>query len=90
MSSFSSEVKAKKVWFDEKNMWVSLNDGRMLAIPKNWFPRLNRATEEQLKNYEFSGDGIGIHWEDLDEDISVPNLLMGYRSREAETIVHNK
>ena len=57
-----------------------MDDGRMLAIPRIWFPRLDAATKEQLDNYELSGNGIGIHWDELDEDISVPNLLLGYRA----------
>ena len=83
MNTFADSVKAIKVWFDEYSMWVSLEDGRMLAVPKVWFPRLNTASESQLSDYELIGNGIGIHWEDLDEDISVPNLLLGYKAVDA-------
>lgn len=73
-----SEIRATRVWFDEDNMWLSLDDGRILAVPKVWFPRLCEASDQQLMNYEFSGNGAAVHWEELDEDISVPNLLLGY------------
>jgi len=78
MDSFNDNVKAVKVWFDDDSMWVSLNDGRILAVPKIWFPSLEKASSEELADYTMLGGGIGIHWEKLDEDISVPNLLKGY------------
>ena len=56
-------------------MIVSLADGRRLAVPLTWFPRLAKATPGQLLNYELLGDGDGIHWPDLDEDLSVQGLL---------------
>ena len=78
MNSSIENSRATKLWFDESNMWLSLDDGRVLAVPKVWFPKLNAATDEQLMNYEMSGYGVGLHWEELDEDISVPMLLLGY------------
>ena len=78
MNSSVDSVRAKRLWFDEDHMWVSLDDGRVLAVPKVWFPRLMNATDTQLMNYEMSGGGIGLHWDELDEDISVRNLLLGY------------
>lgn len=56
-------------------MVVSLIDGRTIAIPLVWFPRLASANQKQLANYELLGDGEGIHWQDVDEDISVAGLL---------------
>ncbi|MBX9894218.1 MAG: DUF2442 domain-containing protein [Nitrosomonas sp.] len=56
-------------------MVVSLIDGRTIAIPLVWFPRLASANQKQLANYELLGDGEGIHWPDVDEDISVAGLL---------------
>ena len=61
--------------FSEDKMTVILEDGRELAVPLVWFPRLKNATTEQLNNWRFIGNGEGIHWEDLDEDISVERLL---------------
>jgi hypothetical protein len=88
MTSLSIEAKASKVWFDDDNMWVALNDGRQLSIPLAYFPRLLNAAPEQRDNYEISGGGIGIHWDEIDEDISVPGLLMGTKDlMEYENVV---
>jgi hypothetical protein len=65
------------VWFDSDMMHIRLLDGRELSVPLEWFPRLRDATEEQKRNWRFIGRGIGIHWEELDEDISVAALLKG-------------
>lgn len=81
--SFSKEnAKAKKVWFDDLNMWILFEDGRQLSVPKMYFEKLNNASDVQLSNYELLGGGIGIHWEDLDEDLYVPNLLMSVGVKE--------
>ena len=82
MSSSKENAKAKKVWFDDLNMWILFEDGRQLSVPKVYFESLKQASEEQLNNYELIGGGIGIHWEDLDEDLYVPNLLLSVNSRE--------
>ena len=66
---------ATNVWFDDNKMYVSLTDGRELSIPIDWFPTLRDCTEEQRNNWRLIGDGEGIHWEDLDEDILVEKLL---------------
>ncbi|OIP18376.1 MAG: hypothetical protein AUK51_04695 [Comamonadaceae bacterium CG2_30_59_20] len=63
--------------FDATMMWVSLADGRRLGVPLAYFPRLLRASPEQRLRYELSGGGTGVHWDELDEDISIPGLLMG-------------
>ncbi|MBF0179334.1 MAG: DUF2442 domain-containing protein [Magnetococcales bacterium] len=55
---------------------VMLADGREVAAPLAWFPRLQEATEEQRKNWRFIGGGVGIHWASVDEDISIDALLM--------------
>ncbi|GAX59870.1 hypothetical protein SCALIN_C04_0358 [Candidatus Scalindua japonica] len=79
MSTLTFEASAKKVWFDNENMWVGLMDGRQLSIPLVYFPRLLNATPEQRGKYEMSGGGTGLHWEEIDEDISVSGLLLGYK-----------
>ena len=56
-------------------MVVYFEDGRELAVPLEWFPKLRNASIEQLKKWRFIGNGEGIHWEELDEDITVVNLL---------------
>jgi hypothetical protein len=66
---------AEAVWFDEGRMRVALADGRRLSVPLAWFPRLMRATAEAREAVEISA--YGLHWEALDEDISVAGLLVG-------------
>ena len=77
MSTLTIEASAAKVWFDQYNMWVNLSDGRQLSVPLEYFPRLLNASPTQREKYVLSGNGTGIHWEEIDEDISVPGLLMG-------------
>jgi len=77
MNTLQFEAKATRIWFDTDDMWMALSDGRQLSIPLVYFPRLLNATPEQRKQYELSGNGTGIHWESIDEDISVPGLLLG-------------
>ncbi|MBP3743349.1 MAG: DUF2442 domain-containing protein [Treponema sp.] len=72
-----NNAKTQKVWFDSDNLWLLLVDGRQLSLPLAYFPTLLAANKEDLNNYELSGGGLGIHWEKLDEDLYVPNLLMG-------------
>ena len=68
---------ARTLRFDESMMWVSLADGRQLGVPLAYFPRLLRATAQQRESFVISGGGTGLHWDELDEDISVPALLAG-------------
>jgi hypothetical protein len=68
-------ILAETVHFDDDSLWVTLNDGRTLGVPFVWFPRLRTATQEQRDNVEISYGGL--HWEYLDEDISVAGLLAG-------------
>lgn len=68
---------AKGLRFDDEMMWVELVDGRQLGVPLAYFPRLLDATPEQRGHYVISGGGAGIHWDALDEDISVEGLLAG-------------
>lgn len=66
---------ATDISFSESKMTVLLEDGRELSVPLEWFPKLREATDSQLAKWRFIGNGEGIHWEELDEDISVVNLL---------------
>lgn len=65
----------KSVRFDEDSMWVDLTDGRVIAVPLAWFPRLLHATPEERAQVALSPRGL--HWEELDEDVSVVGLLAG-------------
>ena len=70
-----ADARAKKIAFTKDELTIVLADGRRLSVPLVWFPRLLRASPEQLENYELLGEGLGIHWPDLDEDLSVAGLL---------------
>jgi Protein of unknown function (DUF2442) len=69
-------TSAKAVRFDDDSLWVHLDDGRVIAVPLAWFPRLLLATPDQRAQFELSPRGI--HWEALDEDISIDGLLAGH------------
>ena len=75
----SISVRAKKLPFDRVTLWVELDDGRSLGVPLAWFPRLMHATADQRDNHRIGHSGYGLHWDDLDEDISIEGLLMGQR-----------
>jgi hypothetical protein len=68
-------ISATSVRFDEDTMWVELTDGRTLGVPLAWFPRLLRAMPVERQQVEISR--LGLHWEALDEDISIAGLLAG-------------
>ena len=68
-------ISATAVRFDEHTMWVELSDGRSLGVPLAWFPRLLNATPDQRQKVEIGR--TGLHWEELDEDISIAGLLAG-------------
>lgn len=68
--------RVEKVWFNDDTIWLNLSDKRILGIPIDWFPRLMNATQNQRENYEISPQGV--HWECVDEDISLKGLLEGH------------
>lgn len=84
MSTSAAEtgtVVATDVSFDGDRLRVDLSDGRQISAPLDWFPRLFQATPEQRQGWELIGRGIGIHWPEVDEDLSVAGLLAGRRAR---------
>ncbi len=81
-----TEPKATKIDFRADSMWVDLADGRTIGVPLAYFPRLLAATSEQRTRYVISGGGTGLHWDDLDEDISVRGLLLGIGDRTSRSI----
>jgi hypothetical protein len=81
MNTLVGEPLATRLRFDADVMWIELADGRQLGVPLAYFPRLLRATPAERSRYTVSGGGTGIHWDELDEDISVPALLMGVGDR---------
>ena len=79
MSTLAVELhpQAYNVKCTDIAIFVDLLDGRTISAPLVWFPRLLQANKEQLENWELLGDGEGIHWPELDEDLSVAGLLAG-------------
>ncbi|WP_322815089.1 DUF2442 domain-containing protein [Chloroflexus sp.] len=75
--------KVINVTVTDDTLAVDLDDGRTIAIPIGWYPRLAYGTPAERANYEISSAGYGIHWPDLDEDISVEGLLLGKKSTES-------
>jgi len=71
-------VLAVEIRFSKDALHVRLSDGREVSAPLEWFPRLRKATSAQRKNWRLIARGIGIRWEDVDEDIAVSTLLRGW------------
>ena len=77
-------AKAQSVTVTEDTLSVDLTDGRTVSVPIGWYPRLLNATTEEQSNWRLIGRGEGIHWPELDEDISVENLILGRASGESQ------
>ena len=77
--------EAESVTVSDDTLTVELSDGRTISVPLVWYPRLVYGTEAERGNWRLIGDGQGIHWPDLDEDISVESLLAGRPSGESQT-----
>jgi hypothetical protein len=78
------DVFASLVQFSDDLITVSLDDGRLISVPLAWYPRLLHGTPQERNKYELTGGGEGIHWPDLDEDISVIGLIAGKPSAESD------
>ena len=88
MNTLDIELKipeAMDVHVSEDTLSVELSDGRTISVPIDWYPRLTHATEQERSSWRIIGKGHGIHWEELDEDISVRNLLAGTPSGESQS-----
>jgi hypothetical protein len=79
-----SEARAQRVSLTEDTLVVDLVDGRTISVPLTWYPRLAHGSQTERAHWRFIGEGEGIHWPDLDEDISVEGLLAGRRSGETQ------
>ena len=75
--ALAADERVAGVETTEDELVVRLMDGRTISVPLAWYPRLLHATNEQRKNWEISGGGYGIHWEDVDEDLSTEGMLRG-------------
>lgn len=74
-----------RVTVTDETLTVDLDDGRTIAVPLGWYPRLAYGTAAERANYQIRGAGYGIHWPTLDEDLSVEGLLVGHRSTESRS-----
>ena len=86
MSSSAIEPKAQaaEVVIDKEEFSVRLRDGRTITVPLAWYPRLSHGTARERSNWRLIGQGEGVHWPDLDEDVSVASLLLGKLSGESQ------
>ena len=80
------ERVADVVWTEDR-LAGDLADGRSISVPLAWFPRLLHATSQQRENWEIAGAGFGLHWPDIDEDLSVEGLLRGAQAPQVKTLV---
>jgi hypothetical protein len=87
MNSLTTELVApiaRAVHVNEDTLTVELGDGRSISAPLAWYPRLAHGTSAERARWRFIGGGSGIHWTDLDEDISIENLILGRPSTESQ------
>jgi hypothetical protein len=89
MNTLDINPQARTLRFDPDMMWVDLADGRQLGVPLVYFPRLLNASPAEREKYSISGGGTGLHWDELDEDISVSGLLMGVGDRTQRNAPHH-
>jgi len=88
MNTLTIEIqpaRATTVRLSDDELIVELEDGRTLAVPIAWYPRLLHGTHDERQNWRLIGTGQGIHWPDLDEDISIEQLLLGILSGESQS-----
>ena len=84
MSTLVAEVRAQSLVVTEDSLIVDLSDGRSITVPLAWYPRLVHGSPDERNKWRWIGDREGIHWPDLDEDISVENLVLGQPSGESQ------
>ena len=84
MSTLTAEIRAQNVTVTDETLTVDLTDGLTISVPLAWYPRLLHGSLEKRNNWRLIGEKEGIHWPDLDEDISVENLLRGKPSGESQ------
>ena len=82
----SVEPRIKTIEITEETITAHLEDGRIISVPLVWSWRLSEATPEQRNNFEIIGDGIGVHWPDIDEDISAEGMLYGIPAKKPKRL----
>lgn len=88
LASINTDTRVKSVVIDGDRLAVELMDGREIAVPLVWYPRLADATLEQRAHWQIAGGGYGIHWPDIDEDISTDGMLRGAPAAKAQSVTH--
>jgi len=83
-SAITADERVLNVAFSDDALSVSLRDGRVISVPLVWYPRLLNATIAQRENWEIAGGGYGIHWPEVDEDLSTEGLLRGAKAPRAQ------
>lgn len=76
-------ARISNVIVTDDTLTVDLEDGRTISVPIGWYPRLANGSQQERSNWQISGAGYGIHWQDLDEDLGVEGLLLGKKSNES-------
>lgn len=84
-SATSLDPRAVEVEITDDELTVVLMDGRRLSVPTVWFPKLHSASPTERSNFQLLGGGVGIHWPDIDEDLSVEGLFRGIRAPRGNT-----
>jgi hypothetical protein len=79
LADLEISTRARSVRFEGERMIVTLTDDREISVPVAWYPRLAQATPKQRNNWRLIGDGEGIHWPDVDEDLPVAGILLGLK-----------
>jgi len=83
-----TDIRVRDVLLSDDELSVALMDGRRIAVPLAWYPRLAAATPEQRAHWEVAGGGYGIHWPEIDEDLSTEGLLRGQRAPGGSSASH--
>ena len=83
-----TDIRVRDVLLSDDGLSVALMDGRRIAVPLAWYPRLAAATPEQRAHWEVAGGGYGIHWPEIDEDLSTEGLLRGQRAPGGSSASH--
>lgn len=84
-ATHSDELAIANIHCDAERLVADLSDGRRISVPLSWYPRLAHANPEQRANWKLVGRGYGVHWPDVDEDVSLDMLIRGLPSLEART-----
>jgi len=88
--AIQTDERVKNVSFTEETISVDLMDGRTITVPLVWYPRLLNALPEQRMKWEVCGGGCGIHWQEIDEDLSTEGMLRGAPAPKAKLVAHQK